>query len=102
MRDWLRANALVGGEGWVDNRMRFITAPERSVLIWSYWWGGAAVTPVYQRVPAERRAEFLSYLYGRMHCPQTVAMFVSLPAQRAAQGAQADGEASARRGVAQM
>lgn len=76
MRDWLRANALVGGEGWVDNRMRFITAPERSVLIWSYWWGGAAVTPVYQRVPAERRAEFLSYLYGRMHSPQTVAMFV--------------------------
>lgn len=76
VRDWLRANALVGGEGWIDNRMRFITSPERSVLIWSYWWGAASVTPVYQRVPAARRAEFLNYLYGRMHSPQTVAMFV--------------------------
>ncbi len=75
VRDWLHNNALVGGEGWVDNRMRFITAPERSALIWSYWWGGASVTPVYQRVPPERRGAFLSFLYGRMHSPQSVAMF---------------------------
>jgi hypothetical protein len=76
VRDWLRANALVGGEGWVDNRMRFISAPQRSALIWSYWWGAAAVTPAYLRVPAERRAAFLDYLYGRMHSVQTVGMFV--------------------------
>jgi hypothetical protein len=76
VRDWLRANALVGGEGWVDNRMRFISAPQRSVLIWSYWWGGAAVTPAYLGVPAERRGDFLRFLYGRMHSVQTVGMFV--------------------------
>jgi hypothetical protein len=75
VRDWLRGAGLVGGEGWVDNRMRFIGAPQRSVLIWSYWWGGASVTPVWKRVPTERRPEFLRYLYGRMHSPQTVAMF---------------------------
>ncbi len=39
--DWLRANALIGGEGWVANRMRFIAAPQRCALIWSYWWGEA-------------------------------------------------------------
>jgi hypothetical protein len=75
VRDWLRSNALVGGEGWVDNRMRFIGAPQRGALIWSYWWGAPAVTSVYMRVPAERRAAFLDYLYGRMHSPQTVGMF---------------------------
>ena len=72
---WLRENTLAGGEGWVAGRMRFITAPSRAVLIWSYWWGEAAVTPVYRQVPVERRSEFLRYLYGRMHSNQTVAMF---------------------------
>jgi hypothetical protein len=75
VRDWLREVGLVGGEGWVDNRMRFISAPQRSVLIWSYWWGGASVTPVWKAIPAERRGEFLRFLYGRMHSTQTVAMF---------------------------
>jgi hypothetical protein len=75
VRDWLRANALVGGEGWVDNRMRFIGAPQRGALIWSYWWGAPAVTSAYLAVPAARRAAYTDYLYGRMHSPQTVAMF---------------------------
>lgn len=75
VRDWLHANALVGGEGWVANRMGFIAAPQRSVLIWSYWWGEACVTPVWERVPPEQRADFLHYLYGRMHSPQTVGMY---------------------------
>lgn len=74
--DWLRANALVGGEGWVANRMRFIAAPDRSALIWSYWWGEASVGPAWEAVAPERRGEFLRFLYGRMHSPQTVAMFV--------------------------
>ena len=73
--DWLRANALVGGEGWVANRMGFIAAADRSALIWSYWWGEAAVAPAWDAVPVARRPEFLRYLYGRMHSPQTVAMF---------------------------
>ncbi len=73
--DWLRANTLAGGEGWVIGRMRFIAAPSRAVLIWSYWWGEAVVTPAYLQVPAGQRPEFLQYLYGRMHSNQTVSMF---------------------------
>jgi hypothetical protein len=73
--DWLRAQSLVGGEGWVDNRMSFISAPSRAVLIWSYWWGERVVAPAWRRVPAPRRPEFLRYLYGRMHSNATVEMF---------------------------
>jgi hypothetical protein len=73
---WLREQALVGGEGWVANRMRFIAAPQRCVLIWSYWHGEAAVAPAWERVAPARRPEFLRFLYGRMHSPQSVAMFV--------------------------
>jgi len=73
--DWLRGHALVGGDGWVDNRMRFISAPARAVLIWSYWWGEASVAPAWARVRVEDRPDFLRFLYGRMHAPDTVGMF---------------------------
>lgn len=72
---WLRANALVGGDGWVENRMRFIAAPARAVLIWSYWWGEPTVARAWDRVPPERRADFVRWLYGRMHSNDTVGMF---------------------------
>lgn len=75
VRDWLRHHGLVGGEGWVENRMKFVAAPARAVLIWSYWWGQAVVTPAMQSVASERRADFVEYLYGRMHSLQTVALF---------------------------
>jgi hypothetical protein len=73
--DWLHQQCLVGGEGWVTNRMAFIGAPSRAVLIWSYWWGEPSVLPVWRSVPPERRQEFLLYLHGRMHSTRTVAMF---------------------------
>ncbi len=47
--DWLRSQSLVGGEGWISNRMGFISAPSRAVLIWSYWWGEAVVAPVWDQ-----------------------------------------------------
>lgn len=75
VRDWLRGEALVGGEGWVANRVAFVAAPQRAALIWSYWWGEASVAPVWDRLPPARRPAFLPYLYGRMHSPQSVAMF---------------------------
>lgn len=77
--DWLRAHALVGGDGWVDNRMRFIEAPARAVLIWSYWWGEASVAPTWTRVGEAARPDFLRFLYGRMHAPDTVGMFPPRP-----------------------
>jgi hypothetical protein len=73
--DWLRVQSLVGGEGWVANRMGFITAPSRAVLIWSYWWGERVVAPAWERVPVARRPEFLRFLYGRMHSNRSVEMF---------------------------
>ncbi len=74
-RDWLHAQGLTGGEGWVDNRLRFIMAPQRSVLIWSYWWGDAAVGPAWERAAPAHRDDFLRFLYGRMHSVNSVAMF---------------------------
>ncbi len=73
--EWLRSRSLVGGEGWVANRIRFIAAPARAVLIWSYWWGERVVEQAWERVPRERRSEFLVYLHGRMHSNTTVGMF---------------------------
>jgi hypothetical protein len=78
VRDWLRANALIGGEGWVANRMGFIAAPQRCALIWSYWWGDATVGPVWTRSPMESRTDLLGYLYGRMHSVQTAGMIQEL------------------------
>jgi hypothetical protein len=73
--DWLRSQCLTGGEGWVLNRMKFIAAPERAVLIWSYWWGEPAVKAAFAGVAAEDAAAFREYLYGRMHSVKSVGMF---------------------------
>jgi hypothetical protein len=73
--DRLRALALVGGDGWVENRMRFIAAPSRAVLIWSYWWGEASVAPAWAGIGAGDRPAFVRFLYGRMHSTDTVGMF---------------------------
>lgn len=73
--DWLRERALVGGEGWVRNRMAFIDPPGRAVLIWSYWWGEPVVAEAWCDVAPDRRDDFVRYLYGRMHSNRTVGMF---------------------------
>ena len=55
--------------------MRFIAAPSRAVLIWSYWWGEASVAPAWAGVATDDRAAFVPFLYGRMHSTDTVGMF---------------------------
>lgn len=75
VREWLTEQSLVGGEGWVANRMRFFSLPHRTALIWSYWRGDLAVADVWRRVPAHRRRAFWDYIYGRLHSPQSIAMF---------------------------
>ncbi len=72
---WLREQSLAGGEGWVRNRMAFVAAPQRAVLIWSYWWGEPSGAPVLRRTPQVDRARVLRYLYSRMHSNRTVGMF---------------------------
>jgi hypothetical protein len=73
--DWLRSQALIGGDGWVVNRMRFLTAPSRAVLIWSYWWGEPVVERAWRGVHESRRPAFFRFLYGRMHSTTSVEMF---------------------------
>jgi len=75
--DWLRGQSLVGGEGWVQNRLRFISSPSRAALIWSYWWGERVVAPAWREVAAARRGAFLRFLHGRMHSNESVGMFDS-------------------------
>jgi hypothetical protein len=75
--DWLRSVALFGGEGWVANRMAFIAASARAVLIWSYWWGEPAVIDAWRTVAPANRPAFLEFLHGRMHSARSVAMFAS-------------------------
>ena len=72
---WLRRESLVGGEGWIQNRMAFMQAPARSVLIWSHWWGESVVRSAWRRVGAERRRDFLEFLYGRMHSIRSLREF---------------------------
>lgn len=76
--DWLRSQSLVGGEGWVANRMGFISAPSRAVLIWTYWWGEAVVAPVWEKESTTRRAEFLPFMYDRLHSNDSIAMLNTL------------------------
>lgn len=75
VRGWLAGQALVGGEGWVENRMRFIAAPARAVLIWSYWHGLPAVVREWRRTAPAERPAFLRFLHGRMHSLASVRLF---------------------------
>jgi hypothetical protein len=76
VEEWLTGESLTGGEGWVKNRMGFISAPARAVLIWSYWWGEPVVVAAWERATkAGRREELFRYLYGRMHSTTSLGMF---------------------------
>lgn len=77
VREELLRDALVGGEGWVDARMRFISRPDRAALIWSYWHGEPSVGAVWSRVrdTPDRHAAYVEYVYDRMHSPQSIALF---------------------------
>ena len=73
VHDELHRDTLVGGEGWVDNRMRFISAPERSALIWSYWWGEELVAPAWRHAQSMNQQAFFTLIYGRKHSPSSLA-----------------------------
>ncbi|HVC80240.1 MAG TPA: hypothetical protein VNL35_07045 [Chloroflexota bacterium] len=74
--DWLRERALIGGEGWVANRMGFIAAPQRCALITSYWQGEPSVAAAWGRMPGGRSSDaFVRFVYGRMHSPESILLF---------------------------
>ena len=75
VEDWLRAHTLVGGEGWIQGRMRFIRDTSRAALIWSYWRGDQGVFDVWHRVAPEDRPRFFDYIYGRLHTVQSMQLF---------------------------
>ncbi len=77
VRDELLRDALVGGEGWVDNRLRYLTGQTRSALIWSYWTGEPAIRPVWERIRdnPEQHEAYFTYIYDRMHSNASLALF---------------------------
>ncbi|MGI8475637.1 MAG: hypothetical protein ACR2OO_04615 [Thermomicrobiales bacterium] len=77
VRDELLADALTGGEAWVDSRMRFISADDRAVLIWSYWHGEPSVSALWARVAdrPEAHPAYFDFLYDRMHSRESLALF---------------------------
>jgi hypothetical protein len=75
VRNWLRDQALIGGEAWVSHRMGYISPKQRGMHIWSYWKGEPILTSVWERIAVDDRPVFLDYLFGRLHSPQTVHMF---------------------------
>ena len=77
VRDELHRDALVGGEGWVDNRMRFISRPDRSALIWSYWQGEPNVATPWNNALSSGADwnEWISFVYDRMHSIRSLEMF---------------------------
>lgn len=75
VRSFLDEAAILADEGWVDNRVAFLTAPERATLMYSYWYGEPAVSEAIEATPAERMDEFVAFLYGRLHSTESVGMF---------------------------
>ena len=75
VEDFLSKNAPGGGEGWVANRMCFISDPARAALIWSYWRGDEGVFPIWDRVEKKDRARFFAYIYNRLHTVQSMQLF---------------------------
>jgi hypothetical protein len=73
----LARDALVGGEGWVENRLKFISSHARSALIWSYWRGEPGVQSVWSRVKSDPNQwdSYFSWTYDRMHSVQSLALF---------------------------
>lgn len=75
VQDFLRENAPGGGEGWVSNRMAFISDPARAALIWSYMRGDEGTFPVWERAGQYDRTRFYEYIYGRLHTVQSLQLF---------------------------
>lgn len=72
--EYLRRTAF-GQEAWIQGRLRMAAHPFRGPFIASYWAGNESVRRVRERVPAGQRPSFMTYLYGRVHSPESLEMF---------------------------
>ena len=75
VRSYLNDAAILADEGWVNNRIDFLTAPERATLMYSYWYGEPAVSEAIEAVSPEELPALVRFLYGRLHSTDTVGMF---------------------------
>lgn len=71
MRKW----PMIGGEGAVRSRLRFVGDPSRAALIWSYWRGDQAVSGVMDRLEPKDLERYIDYVYGRLHTPGSLQLF---------------------------
>ena len=75
IRDYMAKWPLLGGEGAIKSRLRFVSDPSRAALIWSYWRGDQAVASVFDRVEAKDMDRYIDYVYGRLHTPASLQLF---------------------------
>ena len=71
---YLRDTAL-GQDAWVRGRLRSAAHPFKGPFAASFWAGNEVVRRVRERVPDANRPDFIRYLYGRAHSPQSLEMY---------------------------
>ena len=76
VEDYMRQWPLLGGEAAIKSRMEFINDTTRAALIWSYWRGDQAFDNVLCRLSDEDMPRFYEYIYGRLHTPSSLALFI--------------------------
>lgn len=68
---YLSERSLMGGEGWVANRLAYIAPAGRGAHVWSYWLGEQRLRAVCKPKPA---LSTLRFLFGRMHSLASLGM----------------------------
>ncbi|EAR52664.1 hypothetical protein OG2516_00519 [Oceanicola granulosus HTCC2516] len=71
---YLRDTAL-GQDAWVRGRLRSAAHPFKGPFAASFWAGNEVVRRVRERVSDANRPDFIRYLYGRAHSPQSLEMY---------------------------
>jgi hypothetical protein len=74
--DYLRHTAI-GQDAWIKGRLRLAAHPFRGPFIASYWAGNESVRRVRESVTDARRRDFIAYLFGQAHSPDSLKMFPS-------------------------
>lgn len=67
----------LGQDAWVSGRLRTAAHPFKGPFAASFWAGNEAVRRVRERVSNAKRTDFIHFMYGRAHSPQSLEMFQS-------------------------